>query len=189
MVLFSRQTALYVAIFVVGLLTPPIVFLLLGFAGALPFNGLDAPPAWEQWLGQSFLRASLASRADGLVDPVDPKDVTQIMAGLHSYRNSCAGCHGDYGKPSEWGTRAFYPRVPQFAEKHPPLNVAQMFVVVMNGIRYCGMGANPSPTGSTAAAVATGDQHVWRLVTFIDHMSDLPPAVDAEWKHPQQHSQ
>jgi mono/diheme cytochrome c family protein len=175
---------IYAGLFVAGLVALPVVFLILGFAGALPFDGLHAPPAWEVSLGQSFLRASLASKADSLVDPVNPKDATQLMEGLKRYRNSCAGCHGDYGQPSAWGTLAFYPRVPQFAEKHPPLNAAQMFVVVRNGIRYSGMGANPPPVGATPAQIATGNLHVWELVTFIDHMRDLPPAVEAEWKHP-----
>jgi mono/diheme cytochrome c family protein len=184
MVLLSRQTALYAGIFVVGLVTLPIIFLILGFAGAYPVDAVQEPPAWEVSLGQSFLRASLASKADGLIDPVDPKNVTQMMDGLKRFRSTCAGCHGDYGQPSKWGLIAPYPRVPQFAEKHPPLNVAQMWLAARHGIRYTGMAANPAPPGSTPAQIASGDFHVWEIVTFIDHMRDLPPAVDAEWKHP-----
>jgi mono/diheme cytochrome c family protein len=38
---------------------------------------------------------------------------------MKMYRDDCAGCHGDYGRPSEWGSQDFYPRVPQFALEPP----------------------------------------------------------------------
>jgi mono/diheme cytochrome c family protein len=43
-----------------------------------------------------------------------------LLAGAKIYRINCTGCHGDFGQPSMWGSNAFYPRVPQFAEVPPP---------------------------------------------------------------------
>ena len=66
--------------------------------------------------------------------------VHAILLQVHN-RDNCSGCHGDAGKPSHWGTNAFYPRVPQF-DSEPPLKLDwQIFCIVKRGVRYTGMGA------------------------------------------------
>jgi len=60
---------------------------------------------------------------------------------MKTFKNGCAGCHGDADGPSHWGTTAFYPRVPQFVQQPPRLTEPQMFWVVKHGVRYTGMAA------------------------------------------------
>jgi mono/diheme cytochrome c family protein len=59
-----------------------------------------------------------------------------LRAGLKLYRDDCSGCHGDYQKPSQWGTTAFNPGVPQFASEPPDKPDGQMFWIVKNGVRF-----------------------------------------------------
>ena|SRR5436309_12247021 len=47
--------------------------------------------------------------------------------GMKLFRENCAGCHGDIGQPSYWGSNNFYPRVPQFADHHPIWSDAKCF--------------------------------------------------------------
>lgn len=172
----SRELIIRIGLFVGGLLILPLIVLVLGFMGALPFAGTAEPPAWEVSLGQSFLRSSLAGPASDLVNPIDPKSETDLVAGMRAFVNNCSGCHGTHNAPSPWGTGGFYPRVPQFAQVPPELTAPEMFVAVRNGIRYSGMGAWDERMLS--------DKQVWQIVTFLDNIERLPPAVDARWKAP-----
>jgi mono/diheme cytochrome c family protein len=90
------------------------------------------------------------------------------------YRQNCAGCHGASGRPSPWGSRGFYPRVPQFGVLPPALSEAAMSVAIRRGIRYSGMGAWD--------AGMLADDDLWRVVAFLAHLRDLPPGVAAEWR-------
>jgi mono/diheme cytochrome c family protein len=89
------------------------------------------------------------------------------------YINNCSGCHGRPGAPSPWGTRNFYPRVPQLAEHAAHFDADTMFVIVKRGIRYSGMAGWDG---------LLPDEDLWRIVTFLTSMHDLPPAVDTQWK-------
>ena len=88
------------------------------------------------------------------------------------FRNACAGCHGEFSKPSHWGTADFYPRVPQFADEPPTIPASQMFVVVKHGIRYTGMGAWDGEMS---------DEDIWKVVTFLNDLATLPPSVRSQW--------
>jgi mono/diheme cytochrome c family protein len=98
-----------------------------------------------------------------------------LLAGIVGYRNNCAGCHEEFGRPSRWGTSGFYPRVPQFADDPPDLPASQLFSVVKHGIRYSGMGAWDG---------LLPDEDIWRIVTLLSRLKNLPPRADAAWKNP-----
>src|SRR4051794_22368964 len=101
-------------LFVAGLFTTPVLILLVGFAGRLPSNATADPPGWETALGMRALDASLDRRAEGLENPIRAEDSAALATGRKIYATNCAGCHGSAQRPSDWGTRGFYPRVPQF---------------------------------------------------------------------------
>jgi mono/diheme cytochrome c family protein len=86
---------------------------------------------------------------------------------------NCAGCHGDLGHPSHWGTTGFYPRVPQFADAPSRLSPPEMFFVVKNGIRYSGMGAWDG---------MLPDAEIWKVVSFLSNIQSLPEPVADQWK-------
>jgi len=143
--------------------------------GWWPVNATAVPPRWESAFGQATLQASLSRQARGLKNPMQPSNEV-LIAGLKIFKMNCAGCHGSRGQPSQWGTRNFYPRVPQFADNSPHLSATQMFVAVKDGIRYSGMGAWNG---------MMSDEEIWMVATFLEHIRSLPPEVEATWKAPQ----
>jgi mono/diheme cytochrome c family protein len=154
-----------------------VVLLVLIVAGAARLgwcsvNATATPPDWEVKLNQSILQASLNRQAKGLINPVQPTNDV-LIAGMKAFKMNCAGCHGQSGQPSQWGTRGFYPRVPQFGDHPPELSAPQMFVAIKYGIRYSGMGAWDG---------MMSDEEIWKVATFLEHIRSLPPEVQANWK-------
>src|SRR5262245_30956003 len=92
------------------------------------------PPHWESAFGQAALQAALCRKARGLTNPMQPSNEV-LLAGLKIFKMNCLGCHGSRAQPSQWGTRNFYPSVPQFADNQPHLSEVQMFVAIKDGIR------------------------------------------------------
>ena len=94
---------------------------------------------------------------------------------MRFYRNNCAGCHGDSQGPSAWGTRGFYPPVPQFAQDPPRKPDWQIFWVAKHGVRYSGMGA---------WSELAPDRKLWQAATFLSRLRSLPPGVETLWRNP-----
>lgn len=161
------------AAFLLGLAVLPIAAALAVLSGRAPADAIAEPPQWESFAGRAALYKSLAMRARGLRDPIPDSDAGELMAGLKLYRMNCAGCHGDYRRPSDWGSRGFYPRVPQFGVEPSPLTSAEAFVVLRDGIRYSGMGAWRD---------LANERDRWRMAGFVTRLHRLPPEVDTAWK-------
>jgi mono/diheme cytochrome c family protein len=149
-----------------------IALILSARLGWWPVNAVAAPPHWEEQFGQSVLQASLKRQAKDLTNPVQPTNEV-LIAGMKTFKMNCVGCHGQPGQPSQWGTRGFYPRVPQFGDHPPALSAPQMFVAIKYGIRYSGMGAWDG---------MMSDEEIWKVATFLEHIGSLPPEVQANWK-------
>ena len=143
--------------------------------GYWPVNATATPPGLEWKINQSILQASLNRQAQGLTNPVQPTNDV-LLAGMKIFKMNCAGCHGQPGQPSQWGTKGFYPRVPQFGDHPPSLSGPQMFIAIKRGIRYTGMGAWDG---------MLSDDDIWKVSTFLEHIGSLPPEVQADWKTPQ----
>jgi mono/diheme cytochrome c family protein len=155
-----------------GLLVVPCLGLVLALLGRVPVGATAVPPAWEAVVAQAALRRSVAREAGSLTNPL-PVTEENLLTGMKYYRNACDGCHGSAAAPSEWGSTAFYPRVPQFGQAHPSLSEGEIFWVVKNGIRYTGMGA---------AASDMGDEDIWKIAMFLSRLGSLPPGVEARWR-------
>jgi thiosulfate dehydrogenase len=158
--------------FILGLLLIPAFALVVIRCGLLSTPATAKPSRWETDLASSALRASLHRHAPALKNPIPVSDET-LLAGMKIFRTNCAGCHGEFNRPSSWGTKGFYPRVPQFADTPSELSAAEMFFVVKHGIRYSGMGAWNG---------MISDSEIWQVVTFLTNIKSLPAPVDAAWK-------
>jgi hypothetical protein len=167
----NRMFTRLVAAFLAGVLIPALLLFTAASFGWLSFDGVTPPPKWEERFGQAALEASLSRRAAGLKNPVSASD-TELLAGIKSYRSDCAGCHGDSSGSSSWGSRNFYPRVPQFAQHPPELTPAEMFVAIKYGIRYSGMGGWNG---------ILPDRRIWEIVLFLSRLNSLPPSVELTW--------
>jgi thiosulfate dehydrogenase len=158
--------------FLFGLLLLPLAGFAMAWLGFLPSRATSTPSSLETAFGQKALRASLARCTPNLQNPIPISD-DNLLVGMKIFRANCAGCHGDFGHPSQWGTTGFYPRVPQFADAPPALSPAEMFFVIKNGIRYSGMGAWDG---------MLSDGEIWQVVSFLSNLKSLPEPVAAEWK-------
>ena len=156
----------------VGLLVSPILSAIVLVCGWTSVHATAAPSRWETFVGRNALAASVGRQAPKLQNPISPTS-GNLRSGLKIYRDNCSGCHGDSGKPSHWGTTAFYPRVPQFDTEPPVKPDWQMFWIVKYGVRYTGMGAWKGEMS---------DENIWEAVTFLSHLKNLPPDVQAEWR-------
>ena len=141
-------------------------------AGLVPVDATDEPPRWEGAIAERALRASLARRVPERANPVPPTD-SNVIAGMRTYRENCAGCHGGPSKRPEPFGESFYPRVPQFPIHPPRLPESQMFWVVKHGVRR---------TGMPGWGRLLRDDEIWRTVAFLARIDSLPPAVDSAWR-------
>lgn len=161
-----------------GLWVIPAVLAVALLSGWAPVRATDEPSRWETSFTRRAVAASVARQAAKLQNPIEPTSI-KLRSGLRLYRDNCSGCHGDSGRPSHWGTTAFYPRVPQFDTESPTKPDWQMFWIVKRGVRYTGMGAWEGELS---------DENIWTVVTFLSHLKDLPPDVQGEWRGLRQQS-
>jgi thiosulfate dehydrogenase len=155
-----------------GFLIAPLLAIVIMLLGFWPIAATEQPPVMETRIASSALNAAVSHAARKLNNPLSPSSET-LRAGMKFFRENCAGCHGEPGKPSAWGMNSFYPRVPQFAEEPPNKPDWQLFWIVKNGVRYSGMGA----WGGLAS-----DEKIWQVAMFLNRMNNLPPDVGAEWR-------
>src|SRR3984957_15433251 len=90
-----------------------------------------------------------------------------LIAGGKLYLNDCVGCHGEPGKPSQFGA-TFYPPVPQLAQTPTRYSESQIVWIAKHGIRRSGMGAEGN---------SYSDIDYWCLAAFIRQLSQLSPHV------------
>ena len=166
--------------FLAGILVLPAAALVAAWLGLLPTAAKAVPPHWESAFAHMALDAAAARRAPHLANPVAPTD-ENLLAGLKVYRSACSGCHGDAANKEDWGD-SFYPNVPQFSKEPPTEPDWQLFWIVRNGVRYSGMSAWAGQWGKDAAGNDKSDPNIWRAVTFLSHLRNLPPAVEAQWR-------
>ena len=156
----------------VGAVLVPLATLAAALLGWTPVHATANPSGWETFLARKALAASIARQAPKLQNPIMPTS-ENLRSGLDLYRNNCEGCHGDSEEPSHWGTTGFYPRVPQFDSEKPLKPDWQMFWIVKHGVRYTGMGAWEGEMSEV---------DIWKAVTFLSHLQDLPPDVEKDWR-------
>lgn len=157
--------------FVAGIVATLIVFTLgswlylkLGYADLRS----DVPPSWlEAQLATNALNASAARHATQQNNPVSATEAN-LLDGARLYRDKCADCHGRPDNPvSDYGA-SFNPRAPQFMRAHPSLPENQEFYIIKYGVRRSAMPA----WGNIMA-----DSEIWQVVTFLDHLDNLPPSA------------
>ena len=153
--------------------------LVTGAVGVLAFLGLglmpvsaDAKPgAFESWLAGFARDAAIERAAPERQSPVAAIPENLAAAAL-LYRDNCAGCHGTPDAKENVFAASLYPPAPQFLSARPRENLSdsdgEIFVVLRDGIRFTAM-----PT----FAHMLKDEDLWRLVVFLKHLDDLPPAA------------
>ena len=147
-------------------------FAIMGL-GLVPVSADARPGAIEEWLAGFARDAAIERAAPEGESPVAPT-AEALANAAPLYRDHCAGCHGSPSTQDNVFAASLYPPAPQFlgakAPKHLHDSDGELFVVIRNGIRLTGM-----PTSTRMLK----DGEIWRLVTFLKHLDELPPEAIA----------
>ncbi len=147
------------------------LYLKLGYAD---LRAKPEPSWFESKLAVSALDASAARHAARQQNPIPPTEAN-LLDGARLYRDKCADCHGRPDNPmSDYGA-SFDPRAPQFMAAQSRQPDDQEFYVIKNGVRWSAMPA----WGNIMA-----DSEIWQVVTFLNHLENLPPSVQQELHRP-----
>ena len=166
----SKRFVLPLIAFLAGVAVLPLGVLIFAVSGLLASDSTSTPPNWESTIGQMALQSSLQRRAAGLHNTLKGNEA-ELAAGLKTYMNTCAGCHGDFRRRG-WGASGLYPRAPQFGRIPPVLTAEEIFSAVKFGVRYSAMGANDG---------LMTDRDAWQVATFVSRLRSLPRSVSDVW--------
>jgi mono/diheme cytochrome c family protein len=146
------------------ILAVALIFALLGFVSMRA----DKPPSsLEAAIAGHAVDASVARGASKISNPVNA-DEANLVAGARLYREHCTLCHGDPVHPKAPLNDSLNPPAPQFMDDKADMPENQNFFILQHGIRWTAM-----PGWKNVLT----DQQLWQLVTFLSHMSDLPPTA------------
>jgi thiosulfate dehydrogenase len=141
-----------------------LLFALLGFVNMRA----DNPPSHlEAAIAGRAMDASVGRAAPKLTNPVTA-DEANLLAGARLYREHCTLCHGDPAHPKAPLSDSLNPLAPQFMDDKADMDENQNFFILQHGIRWTAMPGWKN---------VLNDQQLWQLVTFLSHMSGLPPAA------------
>jgi mono/diheme cytochrome c family protein len=131
-------------------------------------------PKLERWAAKTSLRASFVrNHVADMKNPVTATDAN-LTAGLKLYAQNCAICHGGARGGRSNIAAGLYQDPPQFHREgvsdDPP---GKVFWQIDHGIRW---------TGMPAFGKALGEKQAWQLTLFVQHIDQLPPAVEGAWR-------
>lgn len=139
---------------------------LLAWSGL--YNVAASRSHWEitrQFL-EFGLRNSIATHSLGItVPPLDSPDLVRLGAG--HFATGCAVCHGAPGEPPDPVFRRMLPAPPPLAEAAQHWDMAELFWIVRNGLKYTGMPSWVAPRR---------DDEVWAVVAFLRRLPGLDAA-------------
>jgi mono/diheme cytochrome c family protein len=156
--------------FIFGITTVILVLavgLLLALLGFVSMRADSPPSRLEAAVAGHAMDASVTRSAPKLPNPVTA-DEANLTAGARLYRDHCTLCHGDPAHPKAPLVDSLNPPAPQFVDDKPNMPEHQNFFILQHGIRWTAM-----PGWKNVLS----EQQLWQLVTFLTHMSDLPPAA------------
>jgi mono/diheme cytochrome c family protein len=159
--------------FAVGTFVLILLALLFLETGQVDVRADVAPSSLISNFLETATHASVRRHAPALQNPLPANDET-LIAGGKLFLNDCVGCHGEPGKPSNFGA-TFYPPAPQLAQTPTQYSEAQIVWIAKHGIRRSGMGAE---------GTSYSDTDYWRLAAFIRQMTMLSPHVLESIKPP-----
>jgi thiosulfate dehydrogenase len=160
---------------ILGLLVIPVWVLIYFHFGHPPVAVADQPFPLEKQIVHMPLHTRIDKEmpASAAIEA----SATNLTAGAQIYREQCAGCHGLYGRPSDFA-RQMYPRAPQLWAPHGNgvigVNddpVGETYWKVKNGIRL---------TGMPAYGKALTETQMWQVSLLLSKADKPLPAEAAK---------
>jgi len=139
-----------------------LIFAWIGF-----FNVGASSGHWKltEWFLHFAMRSAVRTYALAL-DPPERLPLEAIQPAAGHYARGCAVCHGAPGEPRTQAMMRMLPQPPDLRGKVPEWNDAELFRIVMHGVRFTGMPAWPTQNR---------DDEVWAMVAFLREL----PSMDA----------
>lgn len=159
---------------ILGILIVPLGGYLYFRNGYAPVAASAAPMPFEKSAARMALHARIAKEAPKS-SPISADD-QGLMAGAQVYRENCAVCHGQPGKPSSNIAKGMFPQPPHLFED--PVTddpVGQTYWKVANGIRM---------TGMPGFSRTLSDTQLWQVSLMLAAADKLPAAVQAALAEP-----
>ena len=143
--------------------------------GLFPANADARPGSLERWIANTSLDATVSREAKGLKPPIGPTEA-DLVAGVKTYGENCAVCHGVAKPPGTNISRGFYQRAPQFTRRRggPTEDpVEETYWKITHGIRLTAM-----PHFSTTL----DDTQRWQVALMLKNLKSLPPKAEKAWQ-------
>jgi mono/diheme cytochrome c family protein len=157
--------------FVIGLVTVPVLGILFFMFGLAPVATASSPMPLEKFLANTALHAAIG-RSAPKESPV-PATEENLLAGVMTYRDYCAVCHGLPGTERTAIARGEFPKPPQLFQGHGVTDdpVGETFWKTKNGIRLSGM---PGFDGELT------DEQIWRVSQLLATADKLAASVQQQ---------
>jgi thiosulfate dehydrogenase len=151
---------------VIGIVAVPVGVLIYLLSGRAPAGVHDHPFPMEQALAEAALGGRI--RREAPRRDLSTFTTADIVAGAHTYRESCAGCHGLPEQTENGPQPKMYPEPPQLFTQDGYVTddpVGDTYWKIENGIRLTGM---PSFQG------ALTDAQMWQVAALLGSADKLP---------------
>ena len=148
-----------------GAIVAPVIILFVTWIGF--FNVGASTGHWKitEWFLELAMRSAVRTYALE-VDVPETLDRRGLQPAAAHFARECAVCHGAPGEPRSPTVLRMLPRPPDLAATVNDWTDAELFRIVMHGIRFTGMPAWPTQQR---------DDEVWAMVVFLREL----PRLDA----------
>ena len=159
--------------FILGIIVTIVVIagvgLLVAVTGHITMRADILPMAMEKSLAMRAMDANVERNAPKIANPIQPTE-QNLVDGAEIYALKCAMCHGDPVHPQSLLANTLNPPAPQFMTDSPDMAENENYYITVHGVRWTGM-----PGWKRALT----DEQIWKVVTFLSHMDNLPPKAKA----------
>lgn len=165
--------------FLLGVVMTIVVLIAGGYlfvrGGGVSLATTAPPLPLEKTIARIALHASIGKAGDRN-DPL-PLDDRDMLAGVETYKEHCAVCHGVPGRASTAISKGMFPSPPVLFEKKDMVTDDPEGVTywkVTHGIRLSGMPGFDEALSETQR---------WQVTMLVAHAGNLSPAVQAALDH------
>jgi mono/diheme cytochrome c family protein len=151
--------------FLAALVTLALVLTALIYGGVYNVAATEPHTAWAEWILDTGMRRSAASRAAAVSMP-DRFSDEDVRGGVQVFDAKCAPCHGGPGRERGEIAKGMRPQPPDLGEASRRWSNAELFWIAKHGIRMTGMPAF-GPTHD--------DRQLWTVVAFVRRLPELTP--------------
>ncbi|HEX6199959.1 MAG TPA: cytochrome c [Thermoanaerobaculia bacterium] len=156
---------------VITLVVVLVAVLVVPFTGAIDVAATEPHLPGVHWYLETIQARSVAAAAEGIELPTDLASPQRVTRGLVAYHEMCVVCHGAPGVEPGWMGQGLNPEPPALWEEGEreitEAQAARDYRVIEHGIRM---------TGMPALAPSHGEEEIWDLVAFLQHV----PGMSAE---------